>query len=234
MPYGRFCYQPPPEDMPMAEPPCLDNGHVTFGSFNNVAKIGPGVLDLWAQILHALPDARLIMKWRTLSADSVKERFTQSFVQRGIAAERIEFRSAVSHALLFAEYNEIDISLDPFPFGGATTSCESLWMGVPVVTWPGERLASRQTYGFLHIMGYDELAAASREDYVALAVALARDPERLRRLRRELRPALVNAPFSDGAGFTAMLEQAFRIMWRRHCKGEKPVAFDIPPTETEK
>jgi protein O-GlcNAc transferase len=229
LPYGRFCYRTPPFGIEPGDPPCLKKGYPTFGSFNNVTKLTPAVLALWAEVLAAVPDARLLLKWRTLSEDSVRTRLIEEFAGRGVAPERLELRGASGYEQMFAEYDEIDVALDPFPFGGATTSCEALWMGVPVVTLPGERLASRQTLGFLHYMGFDEFAAASRAEYVARAAALAGAPERLKLLRKTLRPATESAPFCDGAKFTATLEQAYRTMWRCYVAGEAPAAFDVAP-----
>ena len=227
LPYGRFCYKPPPFDIQPGEPPGAAKGYPTFGCFNNVSKLTRSVLTLWADILKAAPESRLLLKWRTYTEQSVKSRIAGVFASRGVDPERIEFRGASGYAELFAEYNDVDVALDPFPFGGATTSCEALWMGVPVITLPGERLASRQTLGFLHHMGFEAFAAKSREDYVDRALALAGDRHRLAGLRRALRPALEAAPFCDGPGFTATLEAAYRQMWRRHVSGLAPQPFDI-------
>jgi len=227
LPYGRFCYKAPPANLTPSEPPCLEQGFVTFGCFNNVAKLGPGVIRLWAEVLQAVPNSRLLLKWRSLGEDSVKKRLLDAFAREGAPAERIELRGASSYFDMLKEYNDIDIALDPFPFGGATTSCEALWMGVPVLTLPSDRLASRQTLGFLHGMGFEQLAAGSPQDFVARAVSLASDTRRQRELRAALRPAMENAPFFDGPKFTATLEAAYRRMWRRHVQGEKPEPFDI-------
>jgi predicted O-linked N-acetylglucosamine transferase (SPINDLY family) len=231
LPYGRFCFKPPPVTLTPASPPCLVKGFVTFGCFNNVAKLSPGAIRLWAEILKALPQSRLVLKWRSLSESSVRKRLLDAFAKVGVEAGRIEMRGASPYIDMLSEYGDIDIALDPFPFGGATTSCEALWMGVPVITLPGERLASRQTLGFLDPMGFSEFAASSREDYAARALALAADPERLGDLRRRLRPAMEGAPFCDGPKFTATLEAAYRRMWRRHVAGEKAEPFHIAPDE---
>ena len=229
LPYGRFCYKPMSGDMALGEPPCLSRGAVTFGCFNNVAKLSPGTIRLWAEILKATPNSRLLLKWASLTEASVQRRFLDAFAAAGVGEERITFRGASVYLKMLEEYNDIDIALDPFPFGGATTSCEALAMGVPVITLPGDRLASRQTFGFLHFMGHGDLAATSPEDYVARAVSLAGDPRRLKELRHKLRPAMEAAPFCDGPKFTATLEAAYRRMWRRNVAGEKPEPFEIFP-----
>ncbi len=228
LPYGRFAVKAPDYAPDLVDPPCVPHGFVTFGSFNNVAKVGPDVIRVWAEILRANPEARLILKWMSLHEDGLRRRLLDAFAEAGVSPDRIELRGPSSHRDSMSEYGDIDIALDPFPFSGGLTTCDALWMGVPVVTLPGERLASRQTFSFLRQMGMDEgLVARSPEDYVALASALAADPARLRDLRQELRPAMAGAPFYDGAKFAAALEDAFRQMWRHHCSDEKPTSFDI-------
>jgi predicted O-linked N-acetylglucosamine transferase (SPINDLY family) len=227
LPHGRLCYTPPPVDLPIGAPPCLANGYVTFGSFNNISKIGDGVIALWSKLLQEVANSRLLLKWKSFSSESVRHALVKAFAHHGIGAERLQFRGESVHLAALQEYNDIDIALDPFPFGGATTSCEALWMGVPVLTLPGERLASRQTLAFLHEMGMAELSADSSEDFVAKAVALANDSTRLANYRRQIRPALESAAFTDGAKFTRTLEAAYRTIWRRYAAGEDPAAFDV-------
>ncbi len=229
LPHGRFCYRAPDFDVAPNEPPCLTRGHVTFGSFNNVAKITSEVLRLWAAIMRATPESRIVLKWKSLSEASARRRLLDAFERGGVSADRVELRGATPFAEMLAEYNDIDLALDTFPFGGGATSCEALWMGVPVVTLPGDILPSRQTLGFLAQMGLTELAASSPEDYVARAVSLANDPERLADLRRSLRPAFESSPLCDGPKFTRTLEAAYREMWRRFAAGEKPAPIDIAP-----
>ena len=229
LPYGRFCYAPPDYAPPVADPPALSRGYVTFGSFNNVAKIAPEVASLWAAALSAAPGSRLVLKWKSLDDDTARRRLADVFAQTGIEAGRLELRGFSPHAAMLAEYAQIDVALDPLPFGGGTTSCEALWMGVPVVTWPGERPASRQTLGFLAQLGLaGDCVAVSAEDYVARAAALAADPARLLALRRSLRPAMAASPLCDAARFTPTLEAAFEGMWRRWRNGLAAESFDAP------
>jgi len=207
LPQGRFCYQPvswAPKDV--APPPFERNGRITFGCFNNTAKFNEGVFDVWARVLHAVPDARLILKWRTFNDEAFRQQITDAFVARGIAPERIELRGPSFHADLLKEYADIDIALDPFPFTGGLTSCEALWMGVPVVTWPQSRVVSRQTHAFLHQIGLPALSAKDVDDYVRIAVELANDHERLATLRATLREKMRASPLMDIAGFTRQLE----------------------------
>lgn len=230
LPYGRFCYSPPSYAPDVIDPASRDGAPITFGSFNNLAKIGPPVLELWASVMKATPGSRLVLKWRSLEDPLTRRRIGRAFGALGIAAERLEFRGSIPHVQMLDEYGGIDIALDPFPFCGGLTSCEALWMGVPVVTLPGERPVSRQTLGFLQVLGLQELAADSPDDYVRIATALAADPQRRAELRRTLRPLMAASPLCDPARFTPALEAAFRHMWRRWCAGVPAATFDIPPS----
>jgi len=187
LPLGRFCYQPVPFAPDIAPLPCLKNGYITFGSFNNTAKLNAGVFDLWARVLASVPDSRLVLKWRTFNDDEFKRSTRDAFVQRGISPDRVELRGPSFHFDLLKEYGDIDISLDPFPFTGGLTSCEALWMGVPVVTWPQSRVVSRQTHAFLSAIGLPELSAKDARDYIRIATELAKDRERLKTLHQTLR-----------------------------------------------
>jgi predicted O-linked N-acetylglucosamine transferase (SPINDLY family) len=215
LPLGRFCYAPPDYAPAPGEPPSLQRGFVTFGSFNNLTKMGPQVVALWADVLRAAPASRLLLKWKSLDDAHVRRGIVAAFEAAGIASERLELRGFSPHPEMLAEYNEIDVALDPFPFGGGLTSCEALWMGIPVMTLPRDRPASRQTAGFLGLVGLGDCIASSPEDYVRLVVAMAADRDRLRELRRMLRLRMAASPLCDGALFTPTLEAAYRHMWTR-------------------
>lgn len=215
LPSGRFCYQPVRWAPDVAHPAFERNGYITFGCFNNTAKLNAGVFDAWAQVLQAVPDARLILKWRTFNDEAFRQQVTDAFAARGIATDRIELRGPSFHADLLQEYADLDIALDPFPFTGGLTSCEALWMGVPVVTWPQSRVVSRQTHAFLHQIGLPELSARDAGDYVRIAVELANDRERLAELRATLRDRMRASPLMDVAGFTRQLEDALIDLYRR-------------------
>ena len=216
LPSGRFCYQPVPwAPAAVAAPAFERNGFITFGCFNNTAKFNAGVCHAWAQVLQAVPDARLILKWRTFNDDAFRRQVTDAFVARGIAADRIELRGPSFHADLLKEYADIDIALDPFPFTGGLTSCEALWMGVPVVTWPQSRVVSRQTHAFLRQIGLPELSAQDADDYVQIAVELANDRARLAQLRATLRERMRASALMDVVGFTRQLEDALINLYRR-------------------
>lgn len=210
LPHGRFCYVPvsfAPQEV--AAPPSLAKGYITFGSFNNTAKLNSEVYDLWAQVLAAVPNSRLLLKWRTFHDEPLCEAVRSAFAARGIDPARIELRGASFHADVLKQYADIDIALDPFPFTGGLTSCEALWMGVPVVTWPQSRVVSRQTFAFLSVIGLAELAADNANNYVGIAVGLANDPQRLTALRREMRSKMEASPLCDVKGFTSALEDAY-------------------------
>lgn len=211
----RLCYTPVPFAPAVSPAPTFTKGHITFGSFNNTAKYNPTVFDLWARILGEVPNSRLILKWRTFNDEAFRQQVTDTFASRGIAAERIELRGPSFHADLLKEYADIDIALDPFPFTGGLTSCEALWMGVPVVTWPQSRVVSRQTHAFLHQIGLPELSALDANDYVRIAVELANDREPLAHLRATLRERMRASPLMDVTGFTRQLEDTLIDLYRR-------------------
>jgi protein O-GlcNAc transferase len=206
LPGGRMCYQPVPWAPAVAPPPCLQAGHITFGSFNNTGKLNAGVFDVWSQVLAAVPKSRLVLKWRSLADEALCDAVRSGFAGRGIDPSRIELRPASFHADVLLQYADIDIALDPFPFTGGLTSCEALWMGVPVITWPQDRVVSRQTFAFLHAIGLAELAAKDAADYVHIAQTLAADRTKLSNLRSALRNTMQASSLMDVAGFTRQLE----------------------------
>lgn len=207
LPAGRFCYQPVPwAPAEVARPPCRP---ITFGCFNNTAKLNEGVFDLWTRILAAVADSRLILKWRTFADDELCRSVREAFAARGVASERIELRGASFHADLLEEYAAVDIALDPFPFNGGLTSCEALWMGVPLVTWPQSRVVSRQGFAFLSAIGLPQLCARSAADYVRIAAELAQDRTALRELRAGLRERMRASSLCDVQGFVRRLEGTY-------------------------
>jgi predicted O-linked N-acetylglucosamine transferase (SPINDLY family) len=218
LPVSRLCYQGPDAPLP-APPPMIARGHVTFGSFNNIAKLGPAVVAAWSSILHAVPGSRLLLKWPHLAQAETAARLLGAFQAHGIDAARIELRGNSPPAQLLAEYGDMDIALDPFPYCGAFTSCEALWMGVPVVTLPGPRPFSRQTLALITALGLDDqLAARDLAEYHVLAVTLANDLDRLTRLRAELRPAMCRN-LGDASRLVPALESFYRRAWEKWCGG---------------
>ncbi len=217
LPIGRLCYGAPAHAPAVAPPPAATRGHVTFVSFNNLTKVTPAVIALWARVLDAVHGAHLVLKWRSLADAAERARLHAGFAAHGIAPERLLLRGHSAHAQMLAEYGDVDIALDPFPFCGGLTSAEALWMGVPIVTLPGARPVSRQTLAFLTQIGLTELAARDDADYVAIAARLAGDPQSLAALRAGLRDRITASPLGDGARFARALEDAYRAMWQRWC-----------------
>jgi predicted O-linked N-acetylglucosamine transferase (SPINDLY family) len=218
LPSGRWCYVPVLWAPEVAPPPCLRNGFVTFGSFNNTAKYNHDVFRLWAEILEKVPDSRLILKWRTFNDELFCRQVNDAFKALHIRSDRIELRGPSFHANLLGEYADIDIALDPFPFSGGLTTCEALWMGVPVITMPQSRVVSRQTHAVLNQIGLGELSTSDRTDYLIMASKLAESPERLANLRRTMRSRMLGSGLTDVSGFTRSLESALLGLWQELLK----------------
>jgi len=195
-------------------PPSRRNGYITFGSLHRLDKLTPEVLDVWCRILHELPSARLLVFRDTLHGNA-RYSLEREFLNRGIAADRLDLRHHCETSYL-SVYNEIDILLDVFPWGGGTTSCESLWMGVPVVTLVGDRFSSRAGAYLMARVGHPELIAGTTDDYVTVAVRTGSDIKRMAGLRSTLRGRMA-ATVCDALAFTQGLEEAYREMWRRWC-----------------
>jgi predicted O-linked N-acetylglucosamine transferase (SPINDLY family) len=218
LPHGFLCYQPPSHAPAVAPPPAAVNGYVTFGSFNNLAKVTPKVVEVWARILKAVEGARVVMKNKSFSDAATRERCHEQFIRHGIERERIALRDRLTaledHLGL---YHQIDLALDTFPYHGTTTTCEALWMGVPVITLAGHTHAARVGVSLLTRVGLPELIAQNEDDYVERAVALAQDLPRLTELRATLRQRMTQSPLCDAPAFTRNLEAAYREMWRGWC-----------------
>ena len=222
LPHTRFCYSPPDYAPAVAASPVQTQGAITFGSFNRLPKVTDAVLAAWCQILLALPQSRLVVKSGALSDEQVRTRLLARFAQQGIAKDRLYVREGSSHQEMLAEYGEIDIALDTFPFNGGMTTLEALWMGVPVVTIAGDTVVSRQTLSALANIGLAEtLAFANVEAYVAGAIALAQDTERLADLRSQMRARMQASPLRQSETFSRDLEALYRRMWQAWCRGEK-------------
>ena len=213
---GGFCaYLPPSDAPPVVPPPCRERGYVTFGSLHKLAKLNDTVLDLWTDLLRAVPTARLLV-FRDCLRGGVLDDFRQRFQRRGLGEDRVVLRHKVEGpGGYLSVYRDVDVLLDTFPWGGHATACEALWMGVPVVTLLGDRHAGRMVASVLTQVGLADFIARTREEYLARATSLAADPERLGSLRSGLRERVRHSPLCDGAGFTRHLEAAYRAMWRR-------------------
>ena len=218
LPGGFNCYQPI-DDMPPVTPlPADADGHVTFGCFNHAAKIREKTLDLWAELLKAVPGSRLCLKHRGFNLPSALAEYRRGFERRGIPASRVDLISFIDDPRRhLAVYDRVDIALDPFPYNGTTTTCEALWMGVPVVTLAGDTHMSRVGVSLLTRVGLPELVADSPARYIEIAARLAADRDRLRALRGGLRARTAGSSLCDAALVTRELEAALRQAWRAWC-----------------
>jgi len=219
LPDGYVCYGPP-ADAPQVGPlPANSQGSLTFGSFNNLAKLSHATLALWSHVLQAVPDSRLMLKSRALADPWVRERLTARFAEQGIAAERLILNGWETGRDAHLElYNRIDIGLDTTPYNGVTTTCEALWMGVPVLSRVGATQASRQGKSLLGAVGLEAWACADDAAFITKARAAAADLDGLARLRAGLRACMAASPLTDARGFTRHLERAYRQGWEQWCK----------------
>lgn len=219
LPGSQWCYRPFVAVEQASSAPVESNGFVTFGSFNQAPKLSPSVRRLWAQIMQALPDSRLVVAG--IQDEGVRELLWRDFAGSGIDRARIAFRPYGSLPDYYRWYNEVDIALDTTLYSGGTTTLDALWMGVPVVTLPGERPASRSAASILAAVGLEDWIASSGEDYVRRAAAFARDNARLADLRRTLRARVRASPLMDEARFARDMEALYRRMWREWCEGAR-------------
>jgi predicted O-linked N-acetylglucosamine transferase (SPINDLY family) len=219
LPDGYVCYTAPYYAPDVAPLPALANGHVTFGCFNNLAKVTPRVIATWCAILHRVPDARLVLKTHQFADAPTAERVRAAFATHGIPPSRLDLRGPSRHRAFIGEYNDIDIVLDPFPYSGGLTTCEALWMGVPTVTLPSEIFASRHSMSHLSNAGLPDWVASDMSAYVELAVAKASDIAALAALRAGLRARVKASPLCDAPRFGRGLGAALRHTWREWCAG---------------
>jgi predicted O-linked N-acetylglucosamine transferase (SPINDLY family) len=217
LPDVAWCYTPPAFAPRVASLPARASGRVTFGSFNNPAKLNPGVLALWARILARVPDARLLLKFRHLESGGAAARLMADATAAGMAPDRLLLEGASPHPDALAAYGRVDIALDPFPFNGGTTTCEALWMGVPVVTFPGDTIAGRMGASLVAAAGLPDWVARDADAAVGRAVAAANDLDALAALRAGLRSRMAASPLCDGPRFMIGFEAALRDLWRRWC-----------------
>jgi protein O-GlcNAc transferase len=209
-----WAYQPPAEAPEPSTVPSLAGAPLTFGSFNALSKVQPGTLRLWRDVLAAVPGSRLILK----SSGMEPERWRPRLIEAGFAPasfELLRMTPELSPHLL--TYSRIDVALDPGPYNGTTTTCEALWMGVPVVTLGGDRHSARVGASLLTAIGKPEWIARSPEDYVRIAAELARDEDGRRVWRRDARATLLHSPLFDYAGQAGRFGSAVRECWRRYC-----------------
>jgi predicted O-linked N-acetylglucosamine transferase (SPINDLY family) len=208
-----------PEHAPeIAPPPVLHNDCVTFGSFNNLAKVNGKVVALWAEVLRTVPGSRLLLKASGTGDPDAQRHLRGAFAAEGVAADQIEFAAYAASARAHLEaYRQVDVALDTFPYNGTTTTCEALWMGVPVVTLAGERHAARVGASLLSAAGFPAGIAERRADYVTTARLLAEQRQLLAALRANLRADMARSRLCDATGHARALEEAYRAVWQIWC-----------------
>lgn len=194
--------------------PSAQHGHITYGCFNTLSKVTEDVVALWARVLQAEPLSRLILKNAVLNDGLSRQLYWEMFERAGIRRHRVDLLGEAPHQELLKFYSHVDIALDPFPYNGGTTTCEALWMGVPVVSWAGDRFVSRVGATILTHAGHPEWIARSAEDYIAKAASLARDRDGLAAIRGALRPQVQHSTLGDTVQYTRNWEDALRSVWR--------------------
>eukprot|EP00898_Chlorokybus_atmophyticus_P005952 jgi/Chlat1/6358/Chrsp44S05822 len=227
-----LCYTPAPTAPPVAPAPCLSCGFVTFGSFNNLAKMTRRVLALWGRILRSVPNSRLVLKCKPFTSPTVQRRFLSIMAEEGVDAVRIDLMPLM---LLNSDhlnsYSLMDISLDTFPYAGTTTTCESLYMGVPCIALAGDLHAHNVGVTLLSQLGLHEHIAQSEDEYVDIAVSMAADIPALGNLRAVMRERMLSSRLCDGPNFTRDLERTYRMLWERWCnqQADKRAATPLAP-----
>jgi protein O-GlcNAc transferase len=213
-----LCSYRPFANVPIAPPPCLENGYITFGSFNSPRKITREVAKLWSAILHLVPGSRLLLKYGGLDTEAMQERFYPWFMEDGIPPERLRFEGAVPAREYLEAFRNIDIALDPFPYNGGSTTLDTLWMGVPVVTLAGRLAVQCTGTSVLTAIGLPDLVAKTPEQYLNVALHLAVMVANMPNLRQDVRQSMLSSPIMDEIGQVRHLENAYRDMWRKWCQ----------------
>ncbi|MDH5536915.1 MAG: tetratricopeptide repeat protein [Betaproteobacteria bacterium] len=216
LPQIYMAFKPPVESPDVGPLPVFAKGHATFGSFNAISKLTPRVIEVWSRLLREVADARLLLL--TAPEGRTRERLRDAFARHGVDPGRIDFRDRLPFPEFLAAQLEVDVALDPFPFSGTTTTCHSLWMGVPVVTLAGKSHVSRVGVSMLSNLKLERLVARDDQDYVEIAAALTRETGELASLRAALRDRMANAPNTNGARLTRFLEQAYVTIWAEYCR----------------
>ena len=213
LPNGFLCYQPPVAGA-VTLLPCADKGYVTFGSFNNLAKVNEAVIEVWSRLLRQMPGSRLLLKSKSLKYMGVQRNLYRLFAERGINEAQIDMvgwaGSMEEHLDL---YCQVDIALDTFPYNGTTTTCEALFMGVPVVTLAGQEHVGRVGVSLLTHAGLEEFIANSEDAYIKLATSWAGNVQALTALRKQLRVRVSESDLCDALYKTRDIESAYRTIW---------------------
>ncbi len=220
-----LCYTPLHKRRP-GPSPFAKNGYITFGSFNKITKFSDAAFQLWGRIMQQVPTARLLVKTAALDGASARKDITTRLERVGITSERFELvglqKESIDH---LGMYDRVDIALDTFPYNGTTTTCESLYMGVPVVALEGVPHAARVCVSLLHAVGRTELLAKTPDEYVEIAVRFASDPAALAPLRDALHDGMLASPLCDAKGYAARWSDAVRTLWRGGCERKRAASI---------
>ncbi|WP_061533945.1 tetratricopeptide repeat protein [Collimonas arenae] len=221
-------FLPNPDAPPVNALPALDNGYLTFGSFNRPSKLNPGVIALWSQLLRAIPNARMLLG--AMPTDGDNTQLISWFAAEGIAVDRLDFHPRAGMADYLTLHQQVDFCLDTFPYAGGTTTLHALWMGVPTLTLAGNTVAGRSGAGILAQVGLDQFIAQSAEEFVRNGLTWAGNPAALAEIRSSLRERFISSPYSQPATVANGLAAALRTMWQRWCKDEAATVIpSIPP-----
>ncbi len=213
LPRTHLCFTPLTRFPESGAPPCLDRGYVTFGSFNNFAKVTDNILRLWAEILRSVPGSRLLLKHKLLGCSEGRKWAEKKLARAGIEPAQVELRGFSDDYR--TQYHEMDIALDTYPYTGGQTTCEALYMGVPVVTLAGQRHGSRFGWSLLQNLGLGECCAVSGDEYVQKAISLAHNRQHLAELHRELRNRMQASPLMQAENYVRDVEQAYERIYAR-------------------
>ncbi|MEA2631852.1 MAG: protein O-GlcNAc transferase, partial [Chloroflexota bacterium] len=209
-----WCYRPAVQTPPRKTTPASQAGHITFGCLNNFCKVTAPTLEVWSRLLRAMPEARLLLH---ADAGSHRDRVRDFLTRQGVSPDRLTFSGRMPTPDYFRMYERIDVALDPFPYGGGTTTCDALWMGVPVVTLAGQTAVGRGGLSILSNVGLSDLVARDSDEYVRICLELARDRSRLNELRASLRARMQRSPLMDAPRFARGIEAIYRTIWGRWC-----------------
>lgn len=215
-----LCSYRPFENVPITPSPCLARGYITFGSFNSPRKITRNVVRLWSAILHLAPESRLTLKYHGMETEMGRGDLAAWFREDGIPEERLRFKGADVPRLYLESFSDVDIALDPFPYNGGSTTLDTLWMGVPLVTLAGRADVQRTGASLLSAAGLPDLIAHTPEEYIQAALFLVQAVQNVPDLRRNVRQALQTSPLMDEVGLVRSVEDAYRNMWRAWCASQ--------------
>lgn len=217
LPDTRLCFSEPEIAMEIAQLPAIKNGYVTLGCYQQLAKVGNAVMELWGKVMQAIPSARLRWQCKSFTDEAIIAEVKQRLQRSGVDIERISLLEQVSREAYFASYAEVDMNLDTFPFTGGTTTCDALWMGVPTLTLIGNTMIARQGASLMTAAGLSDWVAANQTEYIEKVIAFSANLTGLATLRSGLRARLKTSPLFDGARFAGHFETALQELWQEKC-----------------